>query len=69
MVILRFKSSEEHEELLRKVKKMKKFAEELEYCLEDSIEDTADYRGGYRRDDMDEFDSRGGRYRSYRGSR
>lgn len=69
MIILRFKSSEEHEDLLRKVKKMKKFAEELEYCLEDNMEDTADYRGGYRKEDMEDFESRSGRYRSYRGGR
>lgn len=57
MVILRFRNDEEHQELLKKVKKMKKFAEEIEYCLEDSMEDDYNYRGGgsYRKDDEDYY--------------
>lgn len=70
MVILRFRSAEEHEELLKKVKKMKKFTDEILECLEEKAE-SEDYgfRGGYRKDMMeDDPEYRGGRY-GYRGMR
>lgn len=54
MMILRFRNNEEHEELLMKVKKMKKFTQELEDCLEEALEENADYRGGYRKEYDDE---------------
>ena len=38
-MVIRFKSEEDHEYLLKKVKKMKKFAEELEDCLEEAMEE------------------------------
>lgn len=68
MMILRFKSSEDHEGLLKKVKKMKKFAEELEDCLEEVMEEgEADYRGGrYREYDYDDEEMKG-RYGYRRG--
>ena len=50
MMILRFRNNEDHEELLMKVKRMKKFTQELEDCLEEALEDTPEYRGGYRKD-------------------
>lgn len=69
MMVIRFRSSAEHEDLIRKVKKMRKFTEELEECLEDAIEDG---EVSYRHEEeeyMDEPQYRG-RY-SYRrdGSR
>ena len=71
MMILRFKSEEDHEALLKKVKKMRKFTEELEECLEEMIESgEADFRGGrYRHEDYDEEEMRHeGRYNYRRGS-
>ena len=70
MMVIRFKSEEDHEYLLKKVKKMKKFAEELEDCLEEAMEEgEADFRGGRYRDDDDyeESSMRGGRYGYRRG--
>ena len=70
MMIVRFRSSMEHEDLLKKVKKMKEFTEDLEQCLMDAM-DEPEYRGGtgYRRYyEDDEMNERGGRY-GYRGSR
>ena len=54
MVILKFRSSDEHEELLMKVKKMKKFTQDLEDCLEEAFDDEVEYRGGYYRHDEEE---------------
>jgi len=64
MVMVKFKSSEEHHDLLKKVKKMKKFTEELEGMLEDCLEDDdLDFRGGSYRKNYDEDDMRvEGRY-------
>lgn len=69
MMIVRFRSSMEHEDLLKKVKKMKEFTQDLEECLMDAIEDSSEYRGGgsYRKYyDDDEMMERGGRYRRMR---
>lgn len=68
MMIVKFKNNMEHEDLLKKVKKMKKFTEELEMCLEDAMEDDElDFRGGSYRKNYDDEDARmEGRYR-YRG--
>lgn len=70
MLVVKFRSSEEHEDLMKKVKKMKKFSEELEDLLEECYEEEADFRGSYRRD-YDEEDSRHseGRYGYRRGGR
>lgn len=69
MVVVRFRNSEEHEELLKKVKRMKKFVSELEECLEDGMEDDYGFRehkGAWEEDEMNQR----GRYSRYRmGSR
>lgn len=49
MMIVKFRSNEEHEETMKKVKKIKQFADELEDCLSQAMEDT-DYRTYYHRD-------------------
>jgi hypothetical protein len=69
MMIVKFRNKEEHEDLLKKVKKMKKFTEEIEECLEDYMEDDDyGYRGSYRKEMMDdEPEYRGGRYRYRKG--
>jgi hypothetical protein len=61
MVIVKFRTSSEHEDLLKKVKKMKKFTEEIEECLEDAMDDEMDYRGSYRKE-WDDEESMKGRY-------
>lgn len=71
MILVRFRSGEDHKDILKKVKKMKMFAEELEECLEDVMEEDDEdyrYRSNYRREDEDYMNERrgGGRY-SYRG--
>lgn len=55
MKIIKFRSNSEHEDILKKVKKMKKFASDLEECLEDMIEedDDFDYREEYEEDDYE----------------
>lgn len=68
MMVIRFKSTEDHKDLLKKVKKMKEFTEDLEECLEEVMEEgEADYRGGRYREDYEDDDMRGGRYRYRRG--
>ena len=65
MVIVKFRNKEEHKDLLKKVKKMKEYAEMIEDCLVESIEDDdEDYR--YRDDDEYEESHRGGSRYSYR---
>lgn len=49
MMIVKFRSNEEHEEAMKKIKKIKQFADELEDCLSQAMED-ADYRTYYHRD-------------------
>ncbi len=70
MMIVRFRNKTEHSDLLKKVKKMKEFTEDLEECLKDAMEDDDfEYRGNYRKEMMDEEpEYRGGRYR-FRGMR
>ena len=69
-MIIRFRSGAEHEELLKKVKKMKKFASEIEECLEDASEESMDFRGGsYRKEYDDDEDRIEGRYGYRRGMR
>ena len=65
MLIVRFRSKEEHKDLLKKVKKMKEYAEMIEDCLVEFIEDDdEDYR--YRDDDEYEEAHRSGSRYSYR---
>lgn len=68
-MILRFKSEEDHEALLHKVKKMRKFTEELEDCLEEMIDKgEVDYREPHYRHERDDEDDRyEGRYGYRRG--
>lgn len=68
MVILRFRNSDEHEDLLKKVKKMKKFATEIEDCLYEHMEDDYSYRESYD-DEEDSMKRMDGRYAYARGSR
>ena len=68
MVVVRFRDSEEHSDLLHKIKKMRKFTEELEDMLHECYEDEEpEYRGGrmYRRE-YDEDDMRMPERPSYR---
>ena len=74
MVIVRFRSKEEHKDLLKKVKKMKEYAEMIEDCIEDSIEDDEEdddyrYRGNYHREDEEMNERRGGGRYGYRRGR
>ena len=65
MVIVRFRNKEEHKDILKKVKKMKEYAEMIEDCLVESIEDEdEDYRYNY--DDEYEESRRGGSRYNYR---
>lgn len=67
MMIIRFRNDEDHSDMLKKVKKMKKFAEELEDCLEEAY-DEPEYRASYRREyDEDEYRGRYGYKRGMRG--
>jgi hypothetical protein len=53
---------------MKKIKKMKKFTEELEYMLEDCYdEDDYSFRKGYRKDYDDEEMRMEGRYGYRRG--
>ena len=73
MMVIRFRSGEDHSDLLHKVKKMKKFTDELEDMLEECFEEgEVEYRGGmYRRDydedDMRHYEKMNGRYGYRRG--
>lgn len=68
MIVLRLRNSSEHEELMRKVKKMHKFTKDLMEKLEDCCEEMDDDDVDYREED-DERMMRRGYYRggSYRG--
>ena len=67
MVIVRFRNKEEHKDILKKVKKMKEYAEMIEDCIAESIEDEdEDYRYNYD-DEYDESRRGGSRY-NYRRS-
>ena len=69
MIVVRFRSEDEHKELTHKVKDMKKFIEELEDMLEECYdEEEPEYRGSYRRHyDEEDMRMRGGRYGYRRG--
>ena len=72
MMVIKFRSSEEHGDLLKKVKKMKKFTDELEEMLEECYEeDDLEFRGGsyHKEYDEDEMRHMEGRYGYRRGSR
>lgn len=65
MVIVRFRNKEEHKDLIKKVKKMKEYAEMIEDCIAESIEDEDE---DYRYNDDDEYEEyrRGGSRYNYR---
>lgn len=56
MVVMKFRDKEEHGDLMKKVKKMKKFTEELEDMLDECYEDGYEFRGGSYRKGYDEDD-------------
>lgn len=67
MVIVRFRNKEEHKDLIKKVKKIKEYAEMIEDCITDSTEDEdEDYRYNYD-DEYEESRIGGGRYNYRRG--
>ena len=67
MIVIRFRNKEEHEDILKKIKKMKKFTTELEECLEDVMEDDIEYRSGSYRKHYDDDPRMEGRYGYRRG--
>ena len=68
-MVIKFRSTEEHSDLMHKVKKMRKFTEELEDILKDCYEDEEPEYRNYRRE-YDEDDMRmEGRYGYRRGYR
>ena len=70
MIVVRFRDKEEHGDLMHKVKKMRKFTEELEDMLHECYEDEEpEYRGNYRRHYDDEDMRMEGRYGSRYGYR
>ena len=67
MVIVRFRKKEEHKDLIKKVNKIKEYAEMIEDCITESIEDEGeDYRYNYD-DEYDESRRGGSRYNYRRG--
>ena len=72
MIVVRFRSGEEHSDLMHKVKKMRKFTEELEGILNDCYEEEEpEYRGGkmYRKEYDDDDMRMEGRYGYHKGYR
>ena len=72
MMVIKMRSSEEHNDLLHKVKKMRKFTEELEDLLNECYEDDdMEFRSGrsYRREFDDDDMRMEGRYGYRRGYR
>ena len=72
MIMIKFRSSDEHSDLRKKVKHMKKYISELEECLEEAVEnEDLDYRDRrypeYEPDDEEMYARRGGGRYSYRG--
>ena len=68
MMILRFRSTEEHKDLLKKVKKMKEFTEDIMDCLEGCMEDEEySFRDGYRKEMSEDEPDYRGRYGYRRG--
>ena len=69
--MIKFRSSDEHSDLLKKVKHMKKYISELEECLEEAVEnEDLDYRDRrypeYELDDEEMYARRGGGRYGYR---
>lgn len=64
MMIFKFKSNDEYEALLKKVKKMHESLDEIEDCLESAIDET-EYRKRFYDDDDMRYRSRYGYGRRY----
>ena len=72
MIMIKFRSSDEHSDLLKKVKHMKKYISELEDCLEEAVEqEDLEFRDRrypeYESDDEELYARRGGGRYGYRG--
>ena len=72
MIMIKFRSSDEHSDLLKKVKHMKKYISELEECLEEAVEqEDLEFRDRrypeYEPDDEEMYARRGGGRYGYRG--
>ena len=72
MIMIKFRSSDEHSDLLKKVKHMKKYISELEDCLEEAVEkEDLEFRDRrypeYEPDDEEIYARRGGGRYGYRG--
>ena len=72
MIMIKFRSSDEHSDLLKKVKHMKKYISELEECREEAVEqEDLDFRDRrypeYEPDDEEMYARRGGGRYGYRG--
>ena len=72
MIMIKFKSANEHKELLKKVKHMKRYIAELEDCLEEAVEnEDLDFKNkrylDYDRDEEEMYARRGGGRYGYRG--
>ena len=72
MIMIKFRSSDEHSDLLKKVKHMKKYISELEECLEEAVEqEDLEFRdrrySEYEPDDEEMYARRGGGRYGYRG--
>ena len=72
MIMIKFRSSDEHSDLLKKVKHMKKYISELEDCLEEAVEqEDLEFRDRrypeYEPDDEEMYARRGGGRYGYRG--
>lgn len=72
MIVVKFRNEEEHHDLLKKVKKMEKFASEVAEMLEECYdEEGVEFRGGssyhkeYDEDDM-RMEGRYGYHRGYK---
>ena len=72
MIMIKFRSADEHSDLLKKVKHMKKYISELEECLEEAV-DNEDFEFRDRRyphpppHDEEMYARRGGGRYGYRG--
>ena len=70
--MIKFRSSDEHSDLLKKVKHMKKYMSELEDCLEEAVEqEDLEFRDRrypeHEREDEEMYARRGGGRYGYRG--
>ena len=66
MMVIKFRSTSEAKDMLKKAKKMYKFSKEFVDCLEDKIEDEYDDEEEYRYEDDDRMERMSNRSDSYR---